>query len=301
MPGRAPRVTVGMPVYNSAKWLGQSIESILDQTFSDLELVISDNASTDESWEIARHYAEKDSRVRLFRNPTNVGVGNNYSLLVGYARGQYFKWASSNDVCDPTFIEKCVHALDARPDIGLCCAKTKLFVDIPETGTEYRLGVQTSDEDPIVRFRHIMDNTGLNNAMNGLIRMEVLRQTRLIRPHYASDITLLGEIALRSKLLELSEVLFFRRFDRGSATSLQDALTVRQYHFPTAGVGMFFQTWRRCWGCLGAISRADLTLSQRVRGLMYIARRWYWARGQLYADLKEAVTALSRRWSTSRR
>lgn len=177
----------------------------------------------------------------------------------------------------------------------------KAFVDSPETGTEYRFGVQTSDEDPVVRFRHVIDNTGLNNAMNRLIRMEMLRQTRLIRPHYASDITLLGEIVLRSKLLELSVFLFFRRFDRESATSLQDALAVRQCHFPTPGVGMFFQTWRRCWGYLGAITRADLTISQRVRGLTYVARRWKRASGQLYVDLKESVIALSRRESTSRR
>jgi glycosyltransferase involved in cell wall biosynthesis len=289
-----------MPVYNGAKSLGQSIESILNQTFRDLELVISDNASTDGSFEIAQGYAQKDDRVRVFRNPMNVGVTNNYSILVGYARGEYFKWASSNDLCEPTFVEKCVGVLDAQADVGLCYPKTKLFVDTPETGKAYDIGVQTLDDDPCVRFRHVLEHVGLNNAINGLIRMTTLRRTVLIRPYYASDITLLAEIALHSKIVELPEFLFFRRFDQDSATSLQDALRLRQYHFPRPGVGMFFQRWRRCWGYLSASRRARLTLPQRARAVTYVARLWYWALPGLYGDLREAVLALSRRHPAAR-
>ena len=282
-------------MYNSARWLGQSIESILGQTFRDLELVISDNASTDGSFEIAQGYAQRDHRVRVFRNPVNVGVDRNYSLVVGYARGEYFKWASSNDLCDLTLIEKCVRVLDTSPDVGLCYPRTKLFVDTPAQGEEYTIGIQTVDEDPLARFRYVLEHIGLNNAINGLIRTNVLRRTSLIRPYYASDVTLLAEIALRSKILELPELLFFRRFDQTSATALQDAITFRKSHFPTAGFGMLFQKWRRCWGYVSAVLRADLTPSQRLRGLTYVGKRWYWALPELYADLGEAVTVLSRK------
>jgi glycosyltransferase involved in cell wall biosynthesis len=290
-----------MPVYNAAKWLGQSIESILGQTFRDLELVISDNASTDGSFGIAQGYAQKDERVRLFRNRVNVGIDNNYSLLVGYARGEYFKWASSNDLCDRTFVAKCVGALDAYPDVGLCCPRTKLFVDSPESGNEYDVSVQTLDEDPVSRFRDVLERMGLNNAINGLIRLSVLRRTALIRPYYSSDITLLAEIALHGKILELPEFLFFRRFDRESATSLQDPVTVQQCHFPTPGLSMYFQTWRRCWGYVAAISRAEVTPHQRVRGLRYVAGTWRWALPKLYAELEESLAAVFRRRSVSAR
>jgi hypothetical protein len=287
-----PRVTVGMPVFNAAKWLAHAIESMLGQTFRDLELLISDNASTDGSFEIAQTYARKDARVRLFRNPVNVGVDNNYSLLVGYARGAYFKWASSNDLCDRTFLAKTVGVLDARADVALCYARTKLFVDAPESGNEYDVGVQTLDADPLVRFRTVLERVGLNNAINGLIRMSVLRRTALIRPHYSSDITLLAEIALRGKIVELPEFLFFRRFDQDSATSLQDALAVQQCHFPTPGLGMDFQTWRRCWGQIAAIGRAELSVSQRMRGLRYVAGSSLSALPKLGAEVKEAVAAM---------
>jgi glycosyltransferase involved in cell wall biosynthesis len=296
----APRVTVGMPVYNGAKLLGLSIETILGQTFRDLELVISDNASTDASFAIAQSYAARDERVRVLRHPVNVGVTNNYSQLVHHARGEYFKWASASDLCDPTLIEKCVAALDAHPDVGLCCSRTRLFVGTPETGEEYDRDAQALADDPVERFWHVFVHTGLNNAINGLIRMTVLRETALIRPHYSSDITLLIEIALRSRIMELPECLFFRRFERESATALQDAHSKRRYHFPGVGAAMYFQHWKRCWGYVSAIRRAPLTASQRWRAARYVARLWYGALPGLWSDVKEAATALARRSSPDR-
>lgn len=298
---RAPRVSVGMPVYNGEQWLREAIDSILDQTYCDLELVISDNASTDSSFEIAQTYAERDERVRVVRNPINVGVNRNYSLLVGYARGEYFKWASSNDLCDRRLIGQCVLALDAHLEVGVCYPRTRLFVDLPESGEDYEDRVETSDDDPVARFRHVLEHTRLNNAINGLIRMSVLRETSLIGSYFSSDIVLLAELALRSKILELPEFLFFRRFSQESATSLQDALKVREFHFPRSGRGRLFQGWRRCGGYISAITGSTLTRHERVRGLTYVARLCYWEWPELYADLKEAAMAVSRRPSALRR
>jgi hypothetical protein len=123
----------------------------------------------------------------------------------------------------------------------------------------------------------------------------------LIRPHYSSDITLLGEIALRGKVVELPEFLFFRRFDRDSATSLQDPRIVQQYHFPTPGIARYFQTWRRCWGLGAAVCRAELTLSQRARGLRFVAGTWHSALPRLYAEVKEALAAMLGRRAVSAR
>ena len=299
--GRGPRVTVGMPVYNGEPWLPDAIESILDQTYRDLELVISDNASTDRTFEIAQAWAAKDGRVRVFRNPANVGVNRNYSLLVAHARGEYFKWASSNDLCAPTFIEQCVRGLDARPEVGLCYPRTRLFVDTPEDGTDYEDGLEALGPDPVERFEHVLRHARLNNAINGLIRMTVLRHTSLIGPYFSSDVVLLSEIALRSRILEVPEFLFFRRFSEDSATSLQNALRGREYHFPRAGRATFFQKWRRCRAYAAAVRRSELDPRQRLRAFRYVAKLWYWAIPGLYADLKEGASALSRGPSVFRR
>ena len=119
---RAPRVTIGLPVYNGEEFLEESIDSLLAQTFTDFELLISDNASTDRTEEICRRYAAQDPRVRYWRNARNIGGSRNETLTVERARGEYFRSAAHDDVCAPDMLERLVAELEARPDVVLCCA-----------------------------------------------------------------------------------------------------------------------------------------------------------------------------------
>ena len=96
---RRPRVSVGMPVYNSAAFVAGSIGAILQQTFADFELLILDNASTDRTPEICRQFAVADTRVRYERNATNIGAPRNYNAVLGLARAGLFKWCAANDLC----------------------------------------------------------------------------------------------------------------------------------------------------------------------------------------------------------
>src|ERR1035438_9843576 len=93
-----PRVSIGLPVYNGENYLDPALNSILRQDYSDLELIISDNASTDATGNICREYAAKDPRIRYYRNETNIGASANFNCLVKLARGEYFKWAAHDDV-----------------------------------------------------------------------------------------------------------------------------------------------------------------------------------------------------------
>src|SRR6187402_1563429 len=110
-----PRVTVGIPVYNGAEYLEQAIQSVLAQTFSDFELIICDNASTDATAAIVLDYAARDSRVRYARNRENIGSARNYNRLFELATGEDFKWMACDDLITPQFLEYCVAALDAAP------------------------------------------------------------------------------------------------------------------------------------------------------------------------------------------
>src|SRR5919112_5909956 len=102
-----PRVTIGLPVYNGERFLEQALDGLLAQTFTDFELIISDNASTDRTPEICQAYAARDSRIRYVRQPENIGAGPNHNILVPMARGEYFKWASHDDLYDPDLVAKC--------------------------------------------------------------------------------------------------------------------------------------------------------------------------------------------------
>ena len=114
-----PRVTIGLPVYNGQNYLVETLESLLAQTYTDFELVISDNASTDRTEAICRQYAAGDARIRYYRNDENIGASANYNRAFELGRGEYFKWAAHDDLLAPTYLERCVEVLDANPDVVL--------------------------------------------------------------------------------------------------------------------------------------------------------------------------------------
>ena len=122
-----PLVSIGMPVFNGAESIAASIDSLLAQTVGDFELVICDTASTDATADVCARYAARDARIRYHRNPRNLGVNPNYNLTLSYASAPFFKWASANDLCAPTFLERCLAPLEADPAVVLAYPRTTLI------------------------------------------------------------------------------------------------------------------------------------------------------------------------------
>ncbi len=286
---KPPRVSVGMPAYNSEKMIRASIDSILDQTFTDLELIIVDNASTDGTVALCEAVAARDSRVRVVRNPVNLGVNPNYRKAAQLARGEFFKWQSTNDLLDRNYIAACVEVLDAQPEVVLAFGNTVIFESDPAQGTLYDDRMNLDDDDPLVRFRHTIDLLRLNNAINGVIRLATLMRTSVHPDYLSSDNIVLSELALAGKVAVVPGTRFFRRMDKVSATALQSATTVRLAHYPTRRFAQLFQSWRFMYGYLNAVNRSRLPFLQRLRGLRLVLRQAYWSSPRLFADVKEAV------------
>jgi glycosyltransferase involved in cell wall biosynthesis len=101
----APTVSILIPVYNREDFIAPCIESALSQTIADFEIIIVDNASTDKTWEICKHYASSDSRVKVFRNDTNLGPVKNWRRCAEEAQGKYGKILFSDDLMAPDFLE----------------------------------------------------------------------------------------------------------------------------------------------------------------------------------------------------
>lgn len=111
-----PQVSVGMPIYNNPRHLEQAIDSLLAQTFTDFELLISDNASTNPRIrEICEGYAARDPRVQYFRQPSNIGMFENFDYVFTHTRAPFFMWASDDDVWEPPFMARGMAALAADP------------------------------------------------------------------------------------------------------------------------------------------------------------------------------------------
>src|SRR3982750_57610 len=94
---RAPRLSIGLPVFNGQRYIRRVIESVCAQTFGDWELVVSDNCSTDETVAVVLDLARQDRRIQLFRQPSNAGIVANFNCVLSLSRGEYFRWIGADD------------------------------------------------------------------------------------------------------------------------------------------------------------------------------------------------------------
>ena len=208
-----PRVSIGLPVYNGENYLAETLDSILQQTFSDFELIISDNASTDATQEICKSYLTRDQRIQYHRNEQNLGAAKNYNRTFELSSGKYFKWAAHDDLCAPEYLEKCIDGLDHNPEAIVYHPKVSIIdkhSNILKNVDDY---LDFRSSKPNVRFkRYLFRPAGMWSAVFGLIRSSVLKRTSLIGNYLSSDKVLVGEFVLRGQIHQIPERLFFRRW-----------------------------------------------------------------------------------------
>ena len=121
----SPRVSIGLPVYNGERYLGQTIDSLLSQTYGDFDLLVSDNASNDGTEDICRSYAALDKRISYVRQGENIGAMGNFNYLASRASTDYFKWCAADDLIAPTFLATCIEFLESQLDFVLCHSSTR--------------------------------------------------------------------------------------------------------------------------------------------------------------------------------
>jgi glycosyltransferase involved in cell wall biosynthesis len=201
-----PTVSIGLPVYNGDRYLAETIESILAQTYSDLELIICDNASTDATREICEQLAARDHRVRYHRNTENLGAARNFNRTVELARGKYFKWNGHDDPVPPNLLEHCVAVLERDPTVVIAYG-TPHPIDEHERPTRPgplvaarlrpRLGL--ASRNPRIRyFACIAVPAGHPAGVNfGLIRSDALRRALPLGSFVSHDLPFLAEMTLR--------------------------------------------------------------------------------------------------------
>ena len=205
-----PRLTIGLPVYNGEKYLAQSLDALLGQSYQDFELIIADNASTDGTADICQRYVQQDSRVRYIRQPQNVGLAPNHNLVVEQARGELFKWAASDDLYARELIERCVDALDEHPDVVLAHCWSARIDGSGAVTHVYKYPLNTSSAQAPERFRSLLFGSGGDDDY-GVIRTKVLRRTAMKESYHHADRTIIAELALHGRFYQVPDWLFFRR------------------------------------------------------------------------------------------
>ncbi len=294
-----PVVSVGVPVFNGAQHLETALQSLVEQTYSDLEIIISDNASTDGTEAIAARFAAADPRVRYIRQPRNLGAAANFAHCLSLARGRYFRWAAADDVSGATFVERCVEVLEADPGVVLAYPKTQFIDAGGEVLENYEDRMHLAQDRPSDRFKALLEKLRRCNVIFGLTRTAALRTCRPLGAYSGSDVIVLGDLALRGRFHEVPEVLFSRRFHDHAASAMSE--WARSRHFrPDAEPGPELHRWRLMCEHLRSVSGAPIPLSERVRVAAFVLHRGVSERDRLARELRHAGRYYMRRRARSR-
>jgi len=293
MGNRAPQVSIGLPVFNGEQLLRDAVDSLLGQTYSDFELIISDNGSTDGTEAICRSYAAKDRRIRYYRNEQNRGAVWNYNRVFELSRAEYFKWAAHDDICGSNYIDLCVEVLDRDPSVVLCYAETMLIDGHGQVMRPYIDRCNSSHSPvPHERFRDLIQNLGLSNPMYGVLRARTLRMTPVIGNYIGSDMVLLAELALLGRFHRIPEYLFFRRDHPQKSDRANPSLEQLALWYTPENRGNFAQlrNSRLFFEYLASITRARVGVSQKALSYMHMAA---WLRWELKEISTECLLTLS--------
>ena len=201
-------ITVGLPTYNRAERLERAIGCVLDQTHADLELLISDNASTDGTQAVGEAAAARDDRVRYVRQPENLGLTGNFNWLFEHARGDHVMVLADDDWLEPNYLARCLAALDADPGLTLACGSARYYA-----GEDYIYEGRTvdlPDDDPAARIRRYYGDVDDNVAIYGLIRREALDRALPMRNCLAGDWLLIARIAMQGRVRTLRDTSVHR-------------------------------------------------------------------------------------------
>jgi glycosyltransferase involved in cell wall biosynthesis len=210
-----PLVTIGMPVYNEDRFLAEALRSLLSQDYPNFEIVISDNASTDDTGKICLAFAEQDKRIRYFRMERNEGAVSNFRRTMDLAQGKYFMWASGHDLWSVNLISECVHLLerDTNGVIAFGCCE---WIDTAGQKISRTSGwTDTRGLDASSRFLTIF--WGNMHPILGVIRAEGLRRAGLISCA-GTDLLVLSQLALLGDFIHAHRAWWARREFRTSET-----------------------------------------------------------------------------------
>lgn len=275
-----PTVSIGLPVYDGARYLREAIEDFLRQTYTDFELIVSDNASTDETQAIIREASVRDERIRYVRNETNIGALPNSNQTFELAQGRYFCLAAHDDRHAPTFLETLVATLEENPDAVLAYSQCMLIDQageplqaVPEQGLHIMPDGRAVDYDQRLerplpndvakRYHAVLQSNDVNAPMHGLFRRSALERVGGHQIH-GSDRLIVAHAALLGSLVFVDKPLFSYRIHPDSTFFLtreewaERETGQEKNASPLATIRTFRNFWR-------AVGQSDLAGSDKPK------------------------------------
>lgn len=206
-----PSVSILMPVYNAEPYLSEAIQSMLNQTYADFELIILDDCSTDRSAEVVQTFS--DTRIIYHRNEVNSGLANNLNTGLKLAKGKYIARMDGDDISLPHRLQTQVDFLESHPDIDLCSCAMQMF------GADNQLWIR--DRDPEQVKITMMFYSAVLHA-SSVFRRDVFEKNNLYYKQEtfpAEDYDLWARAAFFCRMVNLPDVMYLYRMHRTQVTS----------------------------------------------------------------------------------
>jgi glycosyltransferase involved in cell wall biosynthesis len=292
----SPVLSVGLPVYNGERYLREAIDSVLAQSFTDYELLIVDNASTDATAAIAAEYAARDPRVRVHRNPENIGAARNFNLAFSLSCGRYYKWVAHDDRMHPEFLERCVSALADDPGAVLAAPRTRVIDADGELIADHPHTLATDAPSAAVRLAATLEEHKCQEIF-GVMRREALEQTRLIGLHAHGDGVLLAHLAMLGRFIDIPEWMHYaREHPEQSMRMIGNYWSYAQWFNPALSGKLTFPHWRMFGEYLRTILSARAPVRDRLACLVplgqVLGERWPLLRGDILFHLRPRLIAI---------
>ena len=301
MADKSPLVSIGLPVYNGGDYLRQTVEDLLAQSYTNFELIISDNASTDETEAICRQVAAQDSRIRYVRQPGNLGGAPNHNITYALARGEYFKWVGHDDRHAPTYLEACVKPLQEMADVALVYPKTMVINEAGDFLYHYEDNFHMTSDQPHLRLRRVLEqpNSELLNPSLGLFRRAIFDGRQPDGGYFASDRVILAEAASHGRFHEVPERLFSRRiYTKSTYWSAGSDEQIQSWFDPASKGKIMAPRWMKFVGYISTIGRAPLTPGQRSRCHLELLR--FYLKTDRLSGARMDFRLIKRKWFEQR-
>jgi len=203
-------VIAGLPVYNGQDYLAEALDSLLAQDYPNVEILISDNASTDDTERIGREYADAHGSITYIRQPGNLGASGNFDYLRRKADSEYFFWAGAHDLWDPRFTSELVAALEEDGDL-IAAYPAGCFLEADGSRSE-RMGTPHSFTSRSAPLRYIkMVLRRQLYIVYGVFRLEVLQDMIFWQRCLGPDIMQVNHLALKGRIAGVDRELFYMR------------------------------------------------------------------------------------------
>jgi len=204
----SPLVSVGLPVFNGEMGLAMALNALLKQDYINLEIIISDNGSTDRTPEICEEFLKKDKRIKYYRSSENRGSNWNFNKVFDLSSGKYFMWAAHDDLRELSFVRACVEKLEQFPEAVLCHTHTEMYI---ENRKERLCVAHLNSFDGVTglveRYRETLKHFPAI-AIYGVYRSSAVKKTHMIQPIIASDLAFIQELSIYGNFVQVPEILF---------------------------------------------------------------------------------------------